>query len=126
AELAALRDQSEEKDQRIAELSAHLEALQQEEAERAASSEAYAENIRSIARVYAGMRASRAAPVLENLTLSERVLVLREMTEEERVQILEKMDPAIAAETSILMKDASPVKDLQIAALQERLALVES
>src|SRR5690606_3993628 len=40
-----------------------------------------------------------------------------------QVSILERMNPTIAAETSILMKDVVPAKDLQIAALQERLAL---
>ena len=124
-EIAALRAEVSEKEAQVAELAAALEAVQTQAAEEAASAEAYAESIRSVARVYAGMKASRAAPVMQNLTLSERVLVLREMTEEERVAVLERMDPAVAAETSILLKDAVPVKDLQIAALQERLALYD-
>ncbi|HZG77470.1 MAG TPA: hypothetical protein VEZ72_16580 [Paenibacillus sp.] len=123
AEVAALRSESETKDQRIAELQAELEAAKEEEARQSASESEYAANIKKLADVYAEMKPSKAAPVLENLTLSERVLVLKEMKEEQQVDILEKMDPTIAAETSILMKDVVAVRDLQIAALQERLAL---
>jgi flagellar motility protein MotE (MotC chaperone) len=43
------------------------------------------------------------------------------MKPENKSKILEKMSPQIAAETSIQMKDIVPAKDLQIAALQERL-----
>jgi hypothetical protein len=39
----------------------------------------------------------------------------------DRGKVLERMTPAVAAETSIQLKDVVPVKDLQIAALQERL-----
>nr|WP_309121397.1 hypothetical protein [Paenibacillus sp.] len=126
AEMAALRSETESKEQQIANLQAELEAKQEEEARQAASEAEYAENIKKLANVYAEMKASKAAPVLENLTLSERVLVLKEMKEEKQVDILEKMDPTIAAETSILMKDVVAVRDLQIAALQERLALGET
>ncbi len=123
AELAALRTETETKEQRIAELQAELEAKQEAAEQQAASEAEYTANIKKLANVYAGMKPSKAAPVLENLTLSERVLVLKEMKEEQQVDILEKMDPTIAAETSILMKDVVAVRDLQIAALQERLAL---
>jgi flagellar motility protein MotE (MotC chaperone) len=123
AELEALRTDSDTKEQQIAELQAELEAAQEQEARQSASEAEYAANIKKLADVYAEMKPSKAAPVLENLTLSERVLVLKEMKEEQQVDILEKMDPTIAAETSILMKDVVAVRDLQIAALQERLAL---
>jgi len=126
AELAQLRAESAEKEQRIAQLQAELEAKQAAEeqaAAEAASEEEYAANVKKLAAVYGSMKASKAAPLLENLTLSERVLVMREMDEEQQVDIFERMDPAVAAETSILLKDAVPSKDLQIAALQERLAL---
>ncbi|MCI3919023.1 hypothetical protein MO973_02110 [Paenibacillus sp. TRM 82003] len=121
--IAALETNAEAKDARIAELEAQLEAEQTASAQAAAEEAEYADNIRKLASVYAGMKASKAAPVLESLTLSERVLVLKEMDEKQQVEILEKMDPTIAAETSILMKDVVPAKDLQIAALQERIAI---
>jgi flagellar motility protein MotE (MotC chaperone) len=123
AEIAQLQSSTEAKDQRIAELAAELEAARKASAQEAATEEQYTANIRQLAKVYAEMKASKAAPVLEALTLSERVLVLKEMKEDQQVKILEKMDPKMAAETSILLKDVVASKDLQIAALQERLAL---
>lgn len=123
AEAAALQAESDQKDQRIAELESALQAEREAEAAALATEEEYAANIKKLADVYGGMKASKAAPVLENLTLSERVLVLREMSADQQISILERMQPALAAETSILMKDAVPSRDLQIAALQERLAL---
>jgi len=126
AEVAQLRAETAEMEQQIAQLQAELESKQAAEEQTAAeiaSEEEYAANVKKLAAVYGGMSASKAAPLLENLTLSERVLVMREMDEEEQVDIFEKMDPAVAAETSILLKDVVPSKDLQIAALQERLAL---
>ena len=71
------------------------------------------------------MTPSKAAPIIEKLTLHERVLVLGAMRTDDRVKILEKMDPKIAAETTILLKDTVPVKDTEIAALQERLKQYE-
>jgi flagellar motility protein MotE (MotC chaperone) len=49
------------------------------------------------------------------------VLLLISMKNDSRIAILEKMDPKIAAEVSILMKDVKPALDKQIAALQSRL-----
>jgi len=126
AEVSSLRSDTASKETKIAVLEAELAALQQEAAAEAATAEAYSENIKKLAKVYAEMKPSKAAPVLENLTLNERVLVMVEMKEDQQVDIFEKMDPAIAAETSILMKDVVAVKDVQLAALQERLALMES
>lgn len=87
------------------------------------SDEQYDEGIKELAIVYAQMTPSRAASIIQNLTLHEQVLLLNEMTLEDQTRILEKMDPVSAAEASILLKDIVLTKDLQIAALQERLAL---
>lgn len=126
AEVAALQADLQAKEQRIDELVAQLETVKEEQSLEAATEEEYAANIRALAKVYANMKSSKAAAIMENLTLSERVLLLREMKSDQQVDILEDMDPAVAAETSILMKDAVAVKDLQIAALQERLSLNEA
>ncbi len=53
------------------------------------------------------------------MTKNELVLVLGMMKPDERVKVLERMDPAKAAEASILLKDQTSVRDTQIAALQE-------
>jgi flagellar motility protein MotE (MotC chaperone) len=123
AEIAALQTSVDAKEAEIEVLRAELEAAKTTSAQEAATEEQYTANIGQLAQVYAQMKASKAAPVLEALTLSERVLVLKEMKEDEQVDILEKMEPTVAAETSILLKDVVAAKDLQIAALQERLAL---
>lgn len=87
------------------------------------SEEDYAKQISELASIYAGMSATKAAPIMENLTLKERALVFSMMKAANRGAILERMAPKIAAETSIAIKDLVPVKDQEIAALQERLAL---
>ena len=126
AEVTALQADLQAKEQRIQELVSELEAMKEKQLQEAAADEEYAANIRELAKVYAGMKSKKAAAVMENLTISERVLLLREMKNDQQVEILEDMNPAVAAETSILLKDAVAAKDLQIAALQERLLLNES
>jgi flagellar motility protein MotE (MotC chaperone) len=124
-QILTVRTEAAEKDRLIQSLEAQLAEAEQALAEQRLSDEAYAARIRTLANVYADMSPSKAAPVLEQLTLNERVLVLNEMDPEAQVDILEKMNPVIAAETSILLKDVIPAKDQQIAALQSRLALLE-
>jgi flagellar motility protein MotE (MotC chaperone) len=85
--------------------------------------EEYAKKITELATLYGSMTPSKAAPIMESLTLKERVLVFGAMKAADRGEILEKMTPQNAAETSIAIKDLVPVKDQEIAALQERLAL---
>lgn len=83
--------------------------------------EAYTNNIKSLASMYAQMTPSKAAPILQSMTIEETVLILGAMRPEDRVRIMEKMTPRAAADATALMKDAIPAKDQQIAALQARL-----
>jgi flagellar motility protein MotE (MotC chaperone) len=76
--------------------------------------------------MYAKMNPSKSAPILENLTLQERVLVLSEMKQVDQVKVLEKMDPIKAAQASIYLKDVVSAKDREIAALQDRIKLNDS
>ncbi|AEI44339.1 hypothetical protein [Paenibacillus mucilaginosus] len=119
AELQEAKAAVEEKEKAIKELESQKAA--QEEAKAVASSEEeYEKQIQQLASTYAKMSPSKAAPIMENLTTAERVLVLSKMKTDERVKVLEKMDPKVAAEASILLKDQVSVKDTQMAALQER------
>lgn len=77
--------------------------------------------VQQTAAMYAKMLPSKAAPIIENLTLREQVLVLSQMKMDEQVKILEKMDPKIAAKASIYLKDSVSAKDRQLDAMQERL-----
>ncbi|WP_461671228.1 MotE family protein, partial [Mycobacterium tuberculosis] len=62
-----------------------------------------------------------AAPIVQNMNIDEIVLLFSSMRSDDRVKIMEKMNPKIAAEATMKLKDNVTVKDLQIAALQARL-----
>ncbi|MEI7027331.1 MotE family protein [Paenibacillus sp. y28] len=121
--LADLDVQVKQKDQTIADLMKQVADLEERLKTKIQTEEEYTKQVQALASVYAKMTPSKSAPIIENLTLKEQVLVLSEMKPDERVKILEKMDAKKAAEASILMKDIVPVKDREIAALQERLAI---
>ncbi|WP_274361480.1 hypothetical protein [Paenibacillus thermotolerans] len=120
-QLSQLNDEAIAKDDQIAKLTQEVKRLQERLDSMTQSDEEYAASIKNLADIYARMSPSKAAPVIESLTMNERVLVLSRMKQDKQVGILEKMDPKIAADTSIRLKDVMPAKDLQIAALQDRL-----
>ncbi|OAB45113.1 kinesin [Paenibacillus antarcticus] len=80
----------------------------------------YQKQIDELAKMYGNLSPSKAAPIIQNLTLEEMVLMFQSMKSDKRIAIFEKMDPKVAAEVTMLMKDAKPAQDLQIAALQSR------
>lgn len=123
AELAGSTQTLKEREQTIKDLQAKVAALEAQKVSAAKSDEEYQALIAETASMYAKMSPSKAAPIMQNLTLKEQVLLLSEMKTDDRVRILEKMDAKKAAEASIYLKDATPAKDKQIAALQERLDL---
>jgi flagellar motility protein MotE (MotC chaperone) len=115
-----------QKDQTIKDLQAKSLALEEQIKTKTKSDEEYHNQIKITADMYAKMNASKSAPILENLTLQERVLVLSEMKQADQVKVLEKMDPIKAAEASIYLKDVVSAKDREIAALQDRIKLNDS
>lgn len=121
-DLKAADDTIQQKDQELKDLGAKYSALEEEKKQEAQSDEEYAAKVKETASMYAKMSPSKAAPIMQNLTTAEQILLLSEMTLDQRVGILEKMDPAKAAEVSIALKDSTPARDKQIAALQERLS----
>lgn len=110
-----------QRDQTIKDLQLKNSSLEEQIKTKTISEDEYTAQIQQLAGMYAKMSPTKAAPIMENLTKNELVLVLGMMKTDERVKILERMDPAKAAEASILLKDQTSVKDTQIAALQERL-----
>ncbi|WJH33268.1 hypothetical protein N6H14_24590 [Paenibacillus sp. CC-CFT747] len=112
-----------QKDQTIKDLQAKVAQLEEQLKSKAKTDEEYHAQIQQTASLYTKMNPSKAAPIMENLTLKEQVLLFSEMKPDDRVKILEKMDPKKAAEASIYLKDLTPVKDREIAALQERIQL---
>ncbi len=115
----------QQKNESILELQAKNKLLEEQAKRKTQTEEQYDQQIRELASIYAKMTPSKAAPIMENLTLSEQALVLSHMKPDERMRVLEKMDPKKAAEASIVLKDMIPVDNLKIAALQERLQLIQ-
>lgn len=66
----------------------------------------YQKQIKNLAKVYADMSASKAAAIMEVMTTDEQVLILNEMNATDQAGILQKMDPKIAAETSLALRNA--------------------
>jgi len=111
--------------QTIANLEAQIAALTEQNEQQAITAEEYEARIRSLADMYGKMTASKAAPILESMTLEEAALVLGVMNDNARGRILERMTPAVAAEVTTRLKDADSVADQQIAALQARIRELE-
>ncbi|WP_040948673.1 MotE family protein [Gorillibacterium massiliense] len=124
ADLKKSQDNFLRKDDTLKELQTKYDALVADQQQ--TSDEAYGNKVSELSKLYAGMNPGKAAPILQNMTLSERVLVLSGMKVDQQALILEKMTPAIAAETSARLKEEVPSKDLQIAALQERVKKLET
>ncbi|MBN3526193.1 primosomal protein [Paenibacillus apiarius] len=121
ADLRNLADERKSLEGKVSDLSKQLQEVKQKRQEETASSAEYDRQIKDLANMYAKMMPSKAAPVLENLSKEELVLVLDAMKQEDRVKVLEKMNPKVAAEASIMLKDVKPADDLKIKALQARL-----
>lgn len=125
AELKAAKDAATAETQKTADLQKKLDDANKA-TETAAASEPetesdYQKQIKSLAKMYADMSPSKAAPILQNMTNEEMVLMLSAMQSTARTKVLEKMDPKTAADVTMLMKDAKPSGDLALDALQSRL-----
>ncbi|WP_139998347.1 MgtE protein [Paenibacillus paridis] len=88
--------------------------------------EEYQAKIQELASMFAKITPSKAAPILQSMTLEEMVLVFANMRSDDRVRIMEKMNPQTAADAAMMLKDNVKAKDLQIAALQAKLEAQKS
>ncbi|CAM3065860.1 kinesin [Paenibacillus taichungensis] len=124
AELKAAKDATTTEAKKASDLKKKLD-----DAEKAAETAAqnpetesdYQKQIKDLAKMYADMSPSKAAPILQNMTNEEMVLLLSAMQSAARTKVLEKMDPKTAADVTMMMKDAKPSGDLALDALQSRL-----
>jgi len=120
---ATLKQANEEKAkqaEQIKDLQGQVDQLKRANGEKQLDEEQYQANIKELAGMYAKITPSKAAPILESMELEEAVLVLSAMRPDDRVRILEKMNPKKAADATMMLKDNTPAKDKQIAALQAR------
>jgi flagellar motility protein MotE (MotC chaperone) len=118
-------EQTTQQKKQITDLQSQLDQLTKSSSEKTITSEAYQARITSLADMYSKMTPSKAAPILENLTLDESALVLGKMTETSRAKVLERMTPKKAADVTMKLKDADTVDSREIAALQSRVKELE-
>ncbi|MBY0010099.1 MotE family protein [Paenibacillus typhae] len=124
---AQLKQINEEKTAQTTQVEALQKQIDTMTAEAAAAEAAteeedpYQDKVTELAKLYSGMKASKAAPIMENLTAEEQVQILSAMNTASKTAILEKMDPEKAAEVSIKLKETTNSTDMAIAALQSRL-----
>ncbi|PZD93325.1 MgtE protein [Paenibacillus sambharensis] len=121
AEVTKLSADLEGQEQTIAELQAKLEELGKAGTAQQQTDEEYQARISGLANMFGQISASKAAPILQSMTLEEMVLIMDAMRPDVRATIMEKMNPKVAAEATVMLKDTMPAKDKQIAALQARL-----
>ncbi|MFC4598942.1 MgtE protein [Cohnella hongkongensis] len=117
---------NEDQKKKLEELQLQLDELAKAGEEQTISSEAYQSRIKGLANMYGKMTPSKAAPILESMTLEESALVLGAMSENERGRVLERMTPKRAADVTMKLKDAETVEDREIAALQSRIKELEN
>ncbi|MNC05382.1 MgtE intracellular N domain protein [compost metagenome] len=128
AQEAQLKQANEDKtaqETKVEALQKQIDTMTEEAAAAAASTEEtvdpYQEKVTELAKLYAGMKASKAAPIMENLTTEEMVQIFSAMNNASKTAILEKMDPEKAADVSVKLKETTNSTDMAIAALQSRL-----
>ncbi len=103
-----------------------LDQLIKSDEQKKLSASEYQAKITELAGMFSSMTPSKAAPIIQNMTLEEAVLVLNSMDSRSQGAILAKMDPKQAAGTAARLKDSVPVQDQQIAALQSRIRQASS
>ncbi|MFF2482649.1 MgtE protein [Paenibacillus sp. NPDC058071] len=117
-ELASTANLKTQQEQEIKKLETEIEQLNQSNAKKALENEEYDAKIQELASMYGKITPSKAAPILQAMTLEDMVLVLEAMRPDDRVRVMEKMNPKIAADATVQLKDTKSAKDRQIAALQ--------
>jgi flagellar motility protein MotE (MotC chaperone) len=118
-------EQTLQQKQQIVELQGKVDQLTKDNSEKSISSEAYQARISSLADMYGKMTPSKAAPILESMTLDESALVVGSMSDTIRGRVLERMTPKKAADITMKLKDADTVDSRESAALQSRIKELE-
>lgn len=121
SELAAAAAAASTQEQAVKGLEDENAQLKQLTEQEQLEAEQYNAKIAELSGMFSKMTPSKAAPIIQNMNIDEIVLLFASMRADDRVKIMEKMDPKIAAEATMKLKDNVSVKDLQIAALQARL-----
>lgn len=121
SELAAANQTKTSLEQEVKNLENDNSQLKSANDEQSLEDEQYQAKIQELASMFSKITPSKAAPILQSMTLDEMVLVFANMRPDDRVRIMEKMNPQTAADAAMKLKDNVKAKDLQIAALQAKL-----
>ncbi|MBD7967220.1 MotE family protein [Paenibacillus gallinarum] len=81
----------------------------------------YEKQVKELAKMYGQMKPSKAAPIIQSMTLEEQVQLLAEMKSDAQRSILEKMTPQAAAEVTAALKNTTTSESRAIAALQSKM-----
>lgn len=124
--LKKVTDEKTAQDTKVQALESQIDGMKTEAAATAEvnaeeTEDPYQKQVADLAKLYAGMKASKAAPIMENLTTEEMVQIFSVMNKASKTAILEKMDPQKAADVTIKLKETTSSSDMAIAALQSRL-----
>ncbi|MCA0754037.1 MgtE protein [Paenibacillus sp. N4] len=120
-ELAEANQKKTELEQQVANLKQDNSSLKTLTEEQLLEDEQYEAKIQELSSMFSKITPSKAAPILQSMTMEEMVLVFANMRADDRVRIMEKMNPQTAADAAMMLKDNVTAKDMQIAALQSRL-----
>lgn len=121
SELAAANQTKTTLEQEVKDLESDNSQLKSSNEADALEDEQYQAKIQELASMFSKITPSKAAPIMQSMTLDEMVLVFANMRPDDRVRIMEKMNPQTAADAAMKLKDNVTAKDMQIAALQARL-----
>ncbi|WP_273851620.1 MotE family protein [Guptibacillus spartinae] len=123
-EISSLKKQLDEQEIELKKKQSELESLAEEMKSELADKEDREKKLQQLAKTYEGMSASKSASIMENLTLNEAALLLDAMGSTEQAAVLGKMNSTIAADLTIALKDLERAEDPELAAMQERVALL--
>ncbi|MGM0880877.1 MAG: MgtE protein [Bacillota bacterium] len=126
SELAAANQTKTTLEQAVKDLKSDNTQLKRVNDEELLEDEQYQAKIVELSGMFSKITPSKAAPILQSMTLEEMALVFANMRADDRVRIMEKMNPQTAADVAMMLKDNVTAKDLQISALQARLNAQET
>ncbi|MGO4542677.1 MotE family protein [Paenibacillus sp. 2TAB19] len=125
-ELAAAVESKTAQEQQIKDLEGEIAQLKRSNEEQLVEDEQYQAKVLELSNMFSTISPSKAAPIMQSMTLEEMVLIFSSMRPDDRVRIMEKMNPQTAADAAIKLKDVGTAKDLQIAALQSQVDELKS
>ncbi|MBE3554244.1 MAG: hypothetical protein IMW85_04465 [Thermicanus sp.] len=110
----------QQQDQEIAQLKQQLDDALKSGEEKKATQEERRQKAVEMAKMLSGMNASKAASILDQLTLHEAAVILSQMKESDRSTFMSKLDPKKAADLTALLYNTPYSENLEVMALQER------